>query len=120
LTSIASSYKRAKEFKESADYYGQAALLSSDPDLYQKQGEVYYALEQYNNALVSLQKALDVGSDNKGAVYISMMQASFYNDDFKSAFKYVKEAKKVKSSSRTARAWEPYIKEKAKNRNIKL
>jgi tetratricopeptide (TPR) repeat protein len=120
LTSIASSYKRAKEFKESADYYGQAALLSSDPDLYQKQGEVYYALEQYNNALVSLQKALDVGSDNKGAVYISMMQASFYNDDFKSAFKYVKEAKKIKSSSRTARAWEPYIKEKAKNRNIKL
>ena len=81
---------------------------------------VYYALEQYADAIVSLQKALDEGSDKKGAIYLAMMQASFDNGDFRSAFKYVNEAKKDKSTARNARSWEPYIKEKAKNRNIKL
>lgn len=120
LTSVASSYQQAKEFKEAADYYGQSALLASDPDLYQKQGMVYYALEKYSDAIVALQKALDGGSDKKGAIHLAMMQAHFDNGNYKSAYKHVKEAKKDKSTARNARSWEPYIKEKAKNRKIKL
>lgn len=120
LTSIASSYQQAREFKEAAVYYGQSALMASDPDLYQKQGMVYYALEKYSDAIVSLQKALDGGSDKKGAIHLAMMQAYFDKGDFRSAYKHVLEAKKDKSTARNARSWEPYIKEKAKNRNIKL
>jgi tetratricopeptide (TPR) repeat protein len=120
LTSVASSYQQAKEFKEAADYYGQSALLASDPDLYQKQGMVYYALEKYSDAIVALQKALDGGSDKKGAIHLAMMQANFDKGDFRSAYKHVQEAKKDSSTARNARSWEPYIKEKAKNRNIKL
>jgi tetratricopeptide (TPR) repeat protein len=120
LTNVASSYQQAKEFKEAADYYGQAALLGSDPDLYQKQGMVYYALEKYSDAIVALQKALDGGSDKKGAIHLAMMQANFDKGDFRSAYKHVQEAKKIKSTARNARSWEPYIKEKAKNRNINL
>ncbi|AGH45712.1 tetratricopeptide repeat protein [Paraglaciecola psychrophila] len=120
LTSVASSYQQAKEFKEAADFYGQSALLDSDPDLYQKQGMVYYALERYNDAIVALQKALDGGSDKVGAIHLAMMQANFDKGDFKSAYKHVQEAKQDRSTARNARSWEPYIKEKAKNRNIKL
>jgi tetratricopeptide (TPR) repeat protein len=120
LTSVASSYQQAKEFKEAADYYGRSALLSSDPDLYQKQGMVYYALEKYNDAIIALQKALDAGSDKTGAIHLAMMQANFDKGDFRSAYKHVLEAKKDRSTARNARSWEPYIKEKAKNRNIKL
>jgi tetratricopeptide (TPR) repeat protein len=120
LTSVASSYQQAKEFKEAADFYGQSALLGSDPDLYQKQGMVYYAIERYSDALVALQKALDGGSDKVGAIHLAMMQANFDKGDFRSAYKHVKEAKKDRSTARNARSWEPYIKEKAKNRNIKL
>ncbi|GAC18810.1 tetratricopeptide repeat protein [Paraglaciecola arctica] len=120
LTSIASSYQQAKEFKEAADFYGQSALLGSDPDLYQKQGMVYYALERYSDAIVSLQKALDGGSDKTGAIHLAMMQANFDKGDFRSAYKHVLEAKKDNSTARNARSWEPYIKEKAKNRGIKL
>jgi tetratricopeptide (TPR) repeat protein len=120
LTSVASSYQQAKEFKEAADYFGQSALLASDPDLYQKQGMVYYALERYSEAVVALQKALDGGSDKKGAIHLAMMQAHFDKGDFKSAHKHVLEAKKDKSTARNARSWEPYIKEKAKNRGIRL
>ena len=120
LTSVASSYQQAKEFKEAADFYGQSALLGSDPDLYQKQGMVYYALEKYSDAVVALQKALDGGSDKKGAIHLAMMQANFDKGDFRSAYKHVQEAKKDRSTARNARSWEPYIREKAKNRNIKL
>lgn len=120
LTSVASSYQQAKEFKEAADYYGQSAVLSSDPDLYQKQGMVYYAMERYSDAIKALQKALDAGSDKKGAIHLAMMQANFDKGDFKSAYAHVLEAKKDNSTARNARSWEPYIKEKAKNRKIKL
>jgi tetratricopeptide (TPR) repeat protein len=120
LTSVASSYQQAKEFKEAADFYGQSALLGSDPDLYQKQGMVYYAIERYSDAIVALQKALDGGSDKVGAIHLAMMQANFDKGDFRSAYKHVLEAKKDRSTARNARSWEPYIKEKAKNRNIKL
>jgi tetratricopeptide (TPR) repeat protein len=120
LTSVASSYQQAKEFKEAADFYGQSALLGSDPDLYQKQGMVYYSLERYSDAIVALQKALDGGSDKVGAIHLAMMQANFDKGDFRSAYKHVQEAKKDRSTARNARSWEPYIKEKAKNRNIKL
>ena len=120
LINVASSYQAAKEFKEAADYYGQSAAISSDPDVYQKQGMVLYALERYSDALVALQKALDGGSNKKGALHIAMMQANFDKGDFKAAYRHVLEAKKDRSSSRNARSWEPYIKEKAKNRGIRL
>ena len=120
LTSVASSYQQAKEFKEAGDYFGKSAFLSSDPDLYKKQGMVYYAIDKYSDAIVALQKALDGGSDKKGAIHLAMMQASFYKGDFRTAHKHVKEAKKDKSTARNARSWEPYIKEKAKIYGIKL
>lgn len=120
LTSIATSYQQSKEFKEAANYYGESAKMTSDPDLYQKQGMVYYAMERYNDAINALQKALDNGSEKTGAIHLAMMQANFDKEDFRSAYKHVLEAKKDKSSARNARSWEPYIKEKAKNRNIKL
>ena len=120
LRSIASSYQQAKEFKEAADYYGQSASLSSDPDSYQRQGTMLNANEEYTKAIVAFQKALDAGSDKKGSVNLAMMQASFDKGDYKAANKYVLEAKKDKKTERRARSWEPYIKEKAKNRGIKL
>jgi tetratricopeptide (TPR) repeat protein len=120
LTSIATSYQQSVEFKEAADYYGQSASITSDPDLYQKQGMVLYASERYNEAISALQKALDNGSNKEGAIHLAMMQANFDKGDYRNAFKHVKEAKKDKSTARNARSWEPYIREKAKNRNIKL
>jgi len=95
-------------------------LYYLDPDLYQKQGMSFYVVEKYSNAITALQKALDGGSDKVGAIHLAMMQAYFDKGDFRSAYKYVKEAKKDKSTARNARSWMPYIKEKAKNRNIKL
>ena len=120
LSTLASTWNQAKNPKKAATYYGQAAAMSSDPTLYYKQGESLYMSEQYKDALAALQKAIDSGADNLGRVHMLMMEASFYTGDFKTAYTHVQEAKKDSSTARSARSWEPYIKEKAKNRGIKL
>lgn len=120
LTSIGSSYQQAKEFRESADYYGQSATLSSDPAMYFKQGNMLYIAERPNEALKALQKALDEGADNKGRIHMVMMEANFYQGRYKQAYAHIQEAKKDKSTRRNARSWESFVKEKAKNNGVKL
>ncbi len=120
LVSMASSFQQAKEFSEAAKYYGEAAQLSSDPDLYFKQGNMLYIAERPNEALKALQKALDEGSDKKGRIHMVMMEANFYQGRYKQAYAHIQEAKKDKRTSRNARSWESFVKEKAKNNGIKL
>jgi tetratricopeptide (TPR) repeat protein len=120
LASLANSWHQAREYKKAAKYYGEAADMKNDADYYRKQGILLLAAEDYKGALNALQKALDGGSDQEGRIHIAMMEAHIYTGNFKQAIFHVREAKKDSGLSRTARAWEPYIKEKAKNRGIKL
>jgi len=120
LSTLANTWHQAKEHLKAANYYGQAAAISSNPDMYSKQGTLLYAAEKYKDALSALQKALDGGADNVGRIHMAMMEANFYTGDFRSAYQHVLEAKKDTATARSARSWEPYIKEKAKNRGIKL
>jgi tetratricopeptide (TPR) repeat protein len=120
LSTLASTWNLAKDPKKAAVYYGQAAAMSSDPDMFYKQGTSLALSEQYKDALVALQKALDTGADNVGRIHMVMMEASFYSGDFRTAYVHVQEAKKDSATSRSARSWEPYIKEKAKNRGVNL
>jgi tetratricopeptide (TPR) repeat protein len=120
LSTLASTWNQAKDAKKAAAYYGQAAAKGSNADMFYKQGTSLALSEQYKDALVALQKALDAGADNVGRIHMIMMEASFYSGDFKTAYVHVQEAKKDSSTARSARSWEPYIKEKAKNRGVNL
>ena len=120
LASLANSWHQAKEHAKAADYYGQAASLSSDPEHYRKQGILLLSAEKYKDALKALQTALDEGADNRGRIHMAMMEANFYQGDFRNAYTHVKEAEKDPSTARSARSWKPYIKEKAKNRGINI
>lgn len=121
LSSLANSLHQAKEYLDAAKYYGEAAKLSDEPaDLLRKQGVLLLSAERYKDALKVLQAALDKGADNAGRIHMAMMEASFYSGNFRKAMTHVKEAKKDRATQRNARSWEPYIKEKAKNRGIKL
>ncbi|GAA0857686.1 hypothetical protein [Aliiglaciecola litoralis] len=120
LASLANSWHQAREYKKAASYYEQAAQLKADPDYFRKQGILLHAAEDYKGALKALQRALDGGAEQEGRIHIAMMEAHIYTGNFKQAMVHVREAKKDKNVERTARAWEPYIKEKAKNRGIKL
>ncbi|MBN7824911.1 tetratricopeptide repeat protein [Bowmanella dokdonensis] len=121
LSSLANTWHQAKEIKKAANYYGQAAALSKDPDHFRRQGTLLLAAEDYKNALVALDKALEVtDAKDAGRLHMAMMEANFYQGDFKEAYKHVKLAMNDSSTARSARSWEPYIKEKAKNRGIKI
>ncbi|MFA3789714.1 tetratricopeptide repeat protein [Aliiglaciecola sp. SL4] len=120
LSSLANSYHQAREYKTAASYYEKAAKVENDADLYRKQGILLLAAEDYKGSINALQKALDNGADQTGRIHIAMMEANIYTGNFRQAMVHVRAAKKDKNVARTARAWEPYIKEKAKNRGIKV
>ena len=120
LAALANTLHQAKEYSEAADVYGQAASLSSDPEHYRKQGVLLLTAERYKDAITALNNALDRGANGKGRIHFSLMEANFYTGNFRQAFTHVQEAKKDNSVRRNASAWEPYIREKAKNRGIKL
>jgi len=119
-SALANTLHQAKDLKKAAFYYGKAAALSKDPEHYRKQGTLLLSAEEYKGALIALQKAIDTGSKKAGRIQMAMMEANFYQGKFKQAFVHVQAAKKVKSTARSAKSWEPYIKEKAKNRGIRL
>ena len=119
-SALANTLHQAKDLRKAAYYYGKAAELSKDPEHYRKQGTLLLSSEDYKGAAKALQKALDAGSKKVGRIQMAMMEANFYQGKFKQAFVHVKAAQKDKSTSRSARSWEPYIKEKAKNRGITL
>jgi tetratricopeptide (TPR) repeat protein len=102
LANIANAYHQAKNFKTAANLYAQAAAKSSDPEHYRKQGTLLLVAEDPEK------------------IHFTLMEANFYAGNFKSAYKHVLEAKKDRSLRRNAAAWEPYIKEKAKNRGISI
>ncbi|MBT0584851.1 tetratricopeptide repeat protein [Alteromonas oceanisediminis] len=120
LASLANTLHQAKDYEEAAQYYGEAAKLSSDPEHYRKQGVLLLTAERYKDAITALNNALDRGAEDAGKIHFSLMEANFYAGNFKQAFEHVKEAKKDSSTRRNAAAWEPYIREKAKNRGIKV
>ena len=85
-----------------------------------QQGVLLLTAERYKDAITALNNALERGANGKGRIHFSLMEANFYTGNFRQAFTHVQEAKKDNSVRRNASAWEPYIREKAKNRGIKL
>ncbi|MBR9793919.1 MAG: hypothetical protein GYB58_19430 [Gammaproteobacteria bacterium] len=120
LASVANSYHQAMEYETAAQYYQEAAEMSSDPEFYRKQGVLLLVAEDYKGAITALSKALERGVEDPGKVHFSLMEANFYAGDFRQAYEHIKEAKKDKTLRRNANAWEPYIKQKAKNRGINI
>ncbi|WP_026375539.1 hypothetical protein [Aestuariibacter salexigens] len=120
LAALANTLHQARDHKKAAMYYGEAAKVSSDPEHYRKQGVLLLAAEDYDGAQEALKKALERGVEDEGRVHIALMEAYFYDGDFRNAYVHVREARKDRSTRQSANAWEPYIKEKAKNRGITI
>ncbi len=123
LANLANSYHQAREYKTAASFYEQAAKLANGKDaadLYRKQGILLLSAEDYKGAVKALETALERGADQQGRIYIALMESNIYLGNFRTAYAHAEKAKKFKNVARNARAWAPYIKEKAKNRGIKI
>lgn len=120
LANIAALYSRSKNFKQAASYYAQAAKIDNNAEYFSKQGEMLLIAEDYKGAISALEQALAQNVEKEGRVNYSLMEAYFYTGNFRKAFEYNQKAKNDRSIRRNALAWEPYIKEKAKNRGINI
>lgn len=117
---LANTFQLARDYKQSAKYYGVAGDMSKDSEYFRKQGVLLMTAQDYRNAIVALNKALEAGIKSPGKVYFSLMEANFYAGNFRTAYENAKEARKDRSIRKNVDAWMPYIKEKAKNRGIKI
>lgn len=120
LTFIASNYQSAREFVKAADYYGELAKLTNDADAYRRQGAAYLSVQRYNDAIAAFDKALSMNVDKASGVYMSLVDAYFYQKKYKEAYAALMNAKKDPAMSRQVRSWESYIKDKAKQKGISL
>lgn len=120
ITFIASNYQAAREFARAAEYYGELAKLTNDADAYRRQGSAYSAIQKYNEAIAAYDKALSLNVDKPSNVYMSLVDAYFYQKKYKEAYAALMNAKKDPAMSRQVRSWESYIKDKAKQKGISL
>ncbi|MFQ3250044.1 MAG: tetratricopeptide (TPR) repeat protein [Glaciecola sp.] len=120
LSSVANSAFQAREFRTAAKYFGEAAKVANDPELYRRKGSMLLTIGDYRGAIEALKLALEDNDGNEGKVHYAMIEAHFYLGDYKAAMAAAKEAKKDSTIRKNAEAWEPYIKTKASNKGIRI
>jgi len=120
VASLANSLHQAKAFDKAAAMYKKAGDLANDPEHYRKQGTLLLTAEDYEGAISALTAALNAGVEEVGRVHFGLMEAHFYDGDYRAAHEHAKLAQQDASLRRNALAWIPYIEEKAKNRGIRL
>ncbi len=119
LMNIASSYKTAYEFEKAAVYYGQAAQLANEGDIYHRQGNALLMANKNAEAVTALQKALELGVKDKGKVHVDLINAFFYQGKMKEAYRHVELARQ-NGQEKMAANWGSYVKERAEKKGIKL
>ncbi len=120
LETLANTYHSAKELDKAAYFYEEAAKLEVNPDIYRKIGNLRLQNEQYKLAAEAFEKALELGVDRQGRVYMSLAEAYLYLEDYRGAYRSVEKAKGFSSTERTAKSWSVYIKDKAKRKGVSL
>ncbi len=119
LMSIASSYSSAREFEKAAKFYGMLGAKENDGDAYRRQGDALAMANKNAEAATALQKALEVGTKDKGKVHVSLIGAYFYQGKMREAYQHVQLARQ-NGQEKMANSWGPYVKERAEKKGIKL
>ena len=120
ITQVANSYRAAKEYMTAAKYYGEAAAFEDDPEMYRKQGNMLLQKEKYSDAIVVLEKSIELGTSKAGSVNMMIAEAYLYQNKLRSAYKYIKLAEQDPKTKKNARSWASYIKSKAQQKGIRI
>ncbi len=119
LKIVAGAWHQAKELDKAVKYYGQAAAVEGNGELYYKQGLLAFELERHNTAIKALKLALkDKNLRMPENARFTIAQAHFYSKRYKSAYAMMLRASKGSSTSvaKNAKIWLDYIQNTAKNR----
>ncbi|WP_371186234.1 tetratricopeptide repeat protein [Thalassotalea maritima] len=113
MFTMANAFHAAQEIDTAAKYFGETAKMSNDPKHYRRQGMLLHQSERFSEATAALQKALDLGIENKGSVYMTIAEAYFYQEKYTQAARAIAEAQKDPKTAKAARAWAQFIRDTA-------
>lgn len=120
LSVMAQTFQNAKEFKKAAKYYGEAAKIENDSDLYRKQGIALMAIEDFKGAVKAFEKSIQNKPNRVGAVYLALGEAEFYLENWKKSYDAFNKASESKRSARTAKGWIGFVEDTAKRKGVTL
>ncbi|KAF3980482.1 MAG: tetratricopeptide repeat protein [Methylococcales symbiont of Iophon sp. n. MRB-2018] len=108
---LANAWSMAKEFDNAIKALEIASNLKQKGTLYQQLGQVYVEKEKWNQAITSLNKALNKGGlKNIGTCYLLLGISHYELKQIKQAKELFLKASKYSKSKKAARQWLNYIK----------
>ncbi|MGO2012556.1 MAG: hypothetical protein ACTJH9_15210 [Pseudoalteromonas sp.] len=120
VRAVASNYHRSKDVLKAAKYYEEAAKFDDDAELYRKAGSLLLGSQKYNEAVLRLNKALELGSDKKGTIYSDLAEAFYYQEKYKQAYAAITKAMDDPRTRKFAKSWSVFIKDKAARNGVKI
>lgn len=120
LSSLANAWHAAQEISKAAKYYGELAKMTNEAKYYSKQGMLLKQDEQFKAAIVALNKALELGDEKKGQLYMSIAESHFYLEEYKQAYAAILKASKDPKTRKAAKGWVSFIKDTAQRKNVSI
>jgi tetratricopeptide (TPR) repeat protein len=120
LSNLANAHHAAQNIADAAKYYSEVAKMTNDGQHYRKAGMLFKQDEQFKQAIVVLNKALELGEKNKGRLYMSLAEAHFYLGQYKQAHVEIKRAMEDPKSRKAARSWKSFIEDTARRKNVTI
>lgn len=120
-STLANTWRNAKELDKAITYYGKAAKLSDNGKDYLKQGNLLIEKEDYDRAIEAFNAAIKAGKlPEPGQVHLSLAQAHFFKHQYLPAIQQLRLAAKFKDTAKTAKSWEGYVRDEAKRKGVNL
>ena len=120
MSMLANAWHAAQHVDIAAKYYGELAEMTGKANYYRKQGMLLKQDEQFTKAIPVLEKALALGVDNQGRLYMSIAESYFYLEKYKQAYAAINNALKDPKSRKAAKSWKSFIVDTAKRKNIAI
>jgi len=120
LQALGSYYHQSKEIPKAVKYYQEAAAIDNDAELYRKAGALLLQTEKFPQAVVALNKALELGSTKLGNIYTDLAEAYFYQEKYKQAHTAILKAMEDPATAKYAKGWAGFIKDKAARKGVKI
>ena len=120
LATLANSWHAAQHIDKAAKYYGEVAKMTNEAKHYRKQGMLLKQDEQFKAAIVALNKALELGSKDKGRIQMSIAESHFYLEQYKQAYAAIQKAAKDPKTRKAAKGWVSFIKDTALRKNVSI
>jgi tetratricopeptide (TPR) repeat protein len=120
ISTLANAWHAAQHVGKAANYYGELAKMTNEAKHYRKNGMLLKQDEQFSKAIPALEKALELGVDNKGRIYMSIAESYFYLEKYKQAHIAINKAMEDPKSRKAAKGWKGFIVDTARRKKVSI